>query len=146
MGRDPETDERGARARADEALARRLEDELIAPCCFRQTVAHHDSEIATHIKQSIREQIALGRSEREILDSFVALYGEAILAEPRALGFNRLAYLTPFGAMALGLVAITGWVIARRRAAERAGRRMGDGTEPTAALRARLLDELSRLD
>ena len=135
---------------AREALARRLEDELIAPCCFRQTVSHHDSDVSTRIKESIRRQIAMGRTEREILDSFVARYGEAILAEPRARGFNRLAYLTPFGAVGLGLVAITGWVIARRRTVGRAvcvhGAGGAIGPDWTPALRAKLAEELSHLD
>jgi cytochrome c-type biogenesis protein CcmH/NrfF len=78
-----------------EVLAKQLEGKLIAPCCFSQTVADHYSDAAAHIKQQIRQFLAQGHTEEQILDSYVRVYGERILSEPRARGFNLLAYLAP---------------------------------------------------
>ena len=39
--------------------------------------------------------VAAGKSREEILDYFVAQYGERILATPRPRGFNRLVYILP---------------------------------------------------
>jgi cytochrome c-type biogenesis protein CcmH/NrfF len=78
-----------------EIVAKRLERKLIAPCCFSQTVANHYSDVAAHMKQQIRQLLAQGHTEEQILDAYVRVYGERILAEPRTSGFNLLAYLTP---------------------------------------------------
>jgi cytochrome c-type biogenesis protein CcmH len=78
-----------------EEAAKRLEGKLIAPCCFSQTVANHYSDVAAHMKQQIRQFLAQGQREDQILDAYVRVYGERILAEPQARGFNLLAYLAP---------------------------------------------------
>ena len=47
--------------------------------------------------------VAAGMSREEILDHFVARYGERILATPRPEGFNRLVYVLPWVALAFGV-------------------------------------------
>lgn len=46
--------------------------------------------------------VAAGMSREAILDHFVALYGERVLAAPRPEGFNRLAYILPWAALGVG--------------------------------------------
>ena len=82
--------------------AREIEDNLIAPCCWTQPVSGHYSEVAEKIRKEVREMVAAGKSRDEILDHFVAEYGERILAAPRAKGFNRLVYILPWLALILG--------------------------------------------
>ena len=82
--------------------AREIEDNLIAPCCWTQPVSEHYSEVAEKIRKEVREMVAAGRGRDEILDYFVAQYGERILAAPRAKGFNRLVYILPWLALILG--------------------------------------------
>ena len=56
-----------------------------------------------------RDIIALvegGYSAQEILDAFVATYGERALMAPKREGFNLVGYLAPFGALAAGLGAV----------------------------------------
>lgn len=66
-----------------------------------------------------REVLALresGKTAQEILDAFVAKYGEKALMAPRPAGFNWVGYLLPGAAILVagaGLVA----VISRRRVA-----------------------------
>lgn len=87
-----------------EKVAREIEDNLIAPCCWTQPVSEHPSEVSDRIRKEVREMLAAGKSRDEILDHYVAQYGERILAAPRARGFNRLAYILPWLALAAGAV------------------------------------------
>jgi cytochrome c-type biogenesis protein CcmH len=50
--------------------------------------------------------VAEGKSRGEILDYYVAKYGERILAAPRARGVNVLVYAAPFAALILGGLAL----------------------------------------
>jgi len=84
------------------ALARDIENNLIAPCCWNQPISEHHSEISDLMRMEVREMVAEGKSRNEILDYYVARYGERILAAPRARGINVLAYVAPFAALILG--------------------------------------------
>ena len=84
------------------ALARDIENNLIAPCCWVQPVSEHPSEVSDLIRAEVRSMVAEGKSRNEILDYYVAKYGERILAAPRAGGINALAYAAPFAALILG--------------------------------------------
>lgn len=139
-----------------ESLARTIDGELIAPCCWTQTVAEHKSEAAEQMKAQTRDMIAQGKSEDEILDQYVAQYGERILASPRARGFNLLLFVLPIAAVAVAGTAGTIWLLRRRRTrppqpdivagtSERSGSD-ADGTAASAALRDRVERELSEFD
>jgi cytochrome c-type biogenesis protein CcmH len=87
-------------------LAREIEDNLIAPCCWSQPVSQHDSQIAEQIRNEVSSMVAAGKSRDEILDYYVARYGERILVTPRAKGFNALVYILPWAALPLGAWAL----------------------------------------
>jgi len=91
---------RGAKAGTE---VRAIEDQLIAPCCWSQPVSEHDSEIAQQIRTEVTSMVAAGKGRDEILDFYVAKYGERVLATPRAKGFNTLVYLLPWAALPIGL-------------------------------------------
>lgn len=78
-----------------DALQRELEYEIMAPCCYGSPVGDHDSEAAKQVKAQIGQLITEGKTREEILDMYVAIYGERILASPRAQGFNIMAYVMP---------------------------------------------------
>jgi cytochrome c-type biogenesis protein CcmH len=93
---------------SQEALGRQIERELIAPCCWTQTVAEHRSEAAEKVRQEVREMVGKGMSHPQIVEAFVAKYGERIMAAPRPRGFYLTAYVLPglgilFG---VGIVAL----------------------------------------
>jgi cytochrome c-type biogenesis protein CcmH len=85
-----------------EALIRDIENNLIAPCCWVQPISEHPSEISDFMRAQVRAMVGEGKSRKEILDYFVAQYGERILAAPPARGINILAYVAPFLALILG--------------------------------------------
>jgi cytochrome c-type biogenesis protein CcmH len=84
------------------ALIRDIENNLIAPCCWTQPISEHYSEVAEQMRQEVRTMVAQGKSRDEILDYYVAKYGERILATPRPKGINRLVYILPWAALILG--------------------------------------------
>jgi cytochrome c-type biogenesis protein CcmH len=85
-----------------ESRARDIDNKLMAPCCGANTVREHDSGPAMQMRAEIRQLLAEGKTEKEILDHFVAQHGEKILALPEAQGFNLLAYLLPVGFLVFG--------------------------------------------
>ena len=96
-----------------EAVARRLDQTFIAPCCFANTLAEHRSPVAEELRQELRSMLAGGATETQVVDAFVAEYGERILAAPRPQGFNLLAYVLPAVAVGVGLLVIA-FVLRRR--------------------------------
>ena len=83
-------------AQPPDERARSLEGKLMAPCCWTQPVSQHYSDAADRMRKEIREMLVAGSSEQQVLDHYVAQYGERILASPRARGFNLLAYILPW--------------------------------------------------
>ena len=79
-----------------EEQARALERELMAPCCFGQTVDQHESEVSREMRAEMRVWLAEGVSEEQILDRYVERYGTRILAVPPRQGFNQLLFWMPW--------------------------------------------------
>ena len=104
-----------AEPQALEREAKQLEAKLMAPCCWAQQVSLHQSPAADEIKKNIRKLLAEGKTSQQILDTYVAEYGDRILAEPPARGFSRLIYVAPWVLLvaSVGLVVV---VIRRLRA------------------------------
>ena len=97
---------------SDAELVRDIEDHLIAPCCWTQPISQHESGIAEQMREEVRTMVAAGKSRDEILDYFVAQYGERILAAPRAEGFNLLVYILPWVALIAGAWIL--WVLIKK--------------------------------
>jgi cytochrome c-type biogenesis protein CcmH len=93
--------------------------ELISQCGSGMILAEHDCSVASSMKASIQSQLDAGKTKNEILDNFVSIYGEQVLATPRKGGFGLTAWVIPFLAVGAGAavvsVIIWGWV--RRRSA-----------------------------
>jgi len=119
--------------------AKRLEGKLMAPCCWTQTVAHHSSEVSTKVRTGIRQRLASGMSEDQVLESFVAEYGERILASPRPKGFNLAAYVLPYISLAAGGVLLV--FILRRMRRKPVEGAVEEAPAPVADRYARRLEE-----
>jgi len=90
---------------------RSLQEKLIAPCCWSESVASHRSEIAAEMRAEISRMVAEGKSDREILDYYKAKYGPRILMEPEG-ELRMWAYTIPVVAGVSGLVLVV-WLIRR---------------------------------
>ncbi len=78
----------------------------------------------TYSPELHREVVALhreGKSGQEIVDAFVAKYGEKALMAPKPEGFNLAGYLLPGAAIAAAGAALVAFVSRRRAAVAAAG-------------------------
>jgi cytochrome c-type biogenesis protein CcmH len=89
-----------------ETEAKQIETLLIAPCCWRQPIADHSSEVADQMKVEIRQMLEKGQDRQQILDHYVEQYGARILSIPPQQGFNRMSYLMPVFFTVIGLVVV----------------------------------------
>ncbi len=66
------------------------------------------------IRQDIKQKLAAGQTKEQIIDYYVGIYGEEILAVPTKKGFNLTAWVIPPLAALTGIVlvyfALSGWV------------------------------------
>lgn len=99
-----------------EKFAKQLETELIAPCCWRQPVSEHHSPAAGEVRTEIRKLVSEGEQEKAILARFTSQYGARILSSPPAQGFNWLAWVLPFVALAIGGLGVVVYVRSRQPA------------------------------
>jgi cytochrome c-type biogenesis protein CcmH/NrfF len=131
-----------------ELEARQLERQLVAPCCWRQQVAVHDSAIAREIRQDIRVRLARGETPQHVRDAYVRQYGVAILVEPPASGYGLPLYILP--PVVLLLTGALLVVVVRRftrRSIAAVGEPPGAAVSPPAPDAARRLDDdLASLD
>ncbi len=109
------------------AEVKRIEQSLLAPCCYSQPVAQHMSAEAERMRREITEMVAPGRGEPEIIDHYKALYGERILVIPDGKTGQILLGL-PMTISTLGsvLFALIMQKMLRARAAPRAAFEKGE--------------------
>jgi len=93
---------------------RRIEDAVLAPCCYAEPVSTHQSEIAVKMRIEIAKWVAEGRTDREILDTYVRRYGARVLVDPR----TRPASWTPWVPWSVAVLAVVFgfWLLRRWRA------------------------------
>jgi len=109
----------GAIAAESPALDERARDiahELRCLVCQNQTIADSNAPLAVDLRNQIREQLAAGKSERDVLDFMVARYGDFVLYRPPFKAATLALWLGPFLLLALGA-----WIFYRRVARRRAG-------------------------
>lgn len=131
-----------ASAQAD-PRARALEERLVAPCCWTESLASHDSPLARELRAEIETRIAAGETAQSIQQDLLARHGERLRSAPPDLERVSLGLTALLGAAALGVFALG------RRWHRRAGRVEDSpvSAPPSdAALDRRLEDELATLD
>jgi cytochrome c-type biogenesis protein CcmH len=89
-----------------EARVQKLGQELRCAVCQGLSIADSPSSMARAQLDKVRELVAEGKSDQEIVDYFVARYGEWVLLEPKREGFNWLVWLGPAALVLGGLFVI----------------------------------------
>jgi cytochrome c-type biogenesis protein CcmH/NrfF len=69
--------------------------QLQCPACDGESVAQSRSPLAAAMRDSIRQQLAQGRSPAQIRSWFVGRYGPQVLADPPATGTRGLLWAVP---------------------------------------------------
>jgi cytochrome c-type biogenesis protein CcmH len=111
---------------AKEARARDLSRELRCMVCQNQSIDDSEAPLARDLRLLVRERIAAGDSNAQVLDFLVARYGEFVLLKPRLESHTLLLWLLPPLALAGGGLAL--WMYGRRRSKSAAA---GDGSPAT---------------
>ncbi len=84
--------------------------------CQNQTIAESNAELAVDLRRQVREQMAAGKSDTEIIDFMTARYGDFVLYSPPLKGTTWLLWFGPFVLLLAG--AFVAWrVVAARRTA-----------------------------
>ncbi|MDI1266304.1 MAG: cytochrome c-type biogenesis protein CcmH [bacterium] len=99
---------------AKEARARDLSRELRCMVCQNQSIDDSDAPLARDLRLLVRERIATGDSDSQVIDFLVARYGEFVLLKPRFTPHTLLLWLLPPLALIGGGAAL--WFFSRRRA------------------------------
>jgi len=98
---------------AKELRARDLSRELRCMVCQNQSIDDSEAPLARDLRLLVRERIAAGDSDAQVLDFLVARYGEFVLLKPRLNPHTWLLWLLPPLALAGGGLAL--WSHGRRR-------------------------------
>ena len=98
---------------AKEARARQLSQELRCMVCQNQSIDDSEAPLARDLRLLVRERIASGDSDAQVMDFLVARYGEFVLQKPRLKSHTLLLWLLPPFALVGGGIAL--WMHNRRR-------------------------------
>jgi cytochrome c-type biogenesis protein CcmH len=119
-----------------EQRARDLSRELRCMVCQNQSIDDSEAPLARDLRLLVRERIAAGDSDAQVMDFLVARYGEFVLLKPRLERHTLLLWLLPPLALAGGGFAL--WTYGRRRSRS--------ATVPDPSLLKLTADEEARLE
>jgi cytochrome c-type biogenesis protein CcmH len=91
-----------------------LANELRCLVCQNQTLADSNAPLAVDLRNQIREQLAAGKSEQDVMDFMVARYGDFVLYRPPLKLTTIALWIGPFVFLACGI-----WLLMRRLARRR---------------------------
>ena len=101
----------------DSPLDRRVNDlahELRCLVCQNQTLAESNAPLAVDLRNQIKEQLAAGKSDREVIDFLVERYGDFVLYRPPFKAITVALWLGPFVFLLAGLYFLVRFVRRRR--------------------------------
>jgi cytochrome c-type biogenesis protein CcmH len=128
-----------ARADALDDSVRRVAMQLQCPVCEGENVADSPSGLAGDMRSVIRTKVLAGEADQQILDEFVASYGDGILTEPPKRGISLGVWLGPVIGVVFGALVLVMLLSAWRRTPSRS-----TIATSVAALDADVADEFHR--
>ena len=124
----------------NETRIRELEEKLRCLVCQNQTLADSGAELAGDLRRQVREQVAAGRSDEEIVSFLVQRYGDFVLYDPPFKAATALLWIGPFLLFLIAAAVLIVTLRRRRNAPEEAAlgpedrrvveRVLGPGEEP----------------
>jgi cytochrome c-type biogenesis protein CcmH len=84
---------------------------LYCPVCPNTPLDVCETQACKDWRAQIRDQLAAGWNEQQIMDYFVQQYGERVLGEPQRSGFSSMVWVLPLIAVLMGLVIV--WQVLR---------------------------------
>ncbi len=89
-----------------EARTAEVASQLRCPVCQGLSIQDSPSELSQQMRAVVKDQLRAGKSPDEVKAYFISKYGEWILLEPKAHGFNILVYAMPVLLVVVGLGVI----------------------------------------
>ncbi len=80
----------------------RVARQLYCPVCPNTPLNVCETQACQDWRELIRQKLDAGANDQEIIDYFVAQYGQRVLAQPQPSGFNLLVWVIPIGALLAG--------------------------------------------
>src|SRR6266540_6550067 len=81
----------------------RVAKQLYCPVCPNTPLDVCETKACEDWRAQIRDQLSEGWTDQQIIDYFVAQYGERVLAEPQRTGFTSLVWFLPLIVILVGL-------------------------------------------
>ena len=92
----------------------RLSEELRCLVCQNQSLSDSNAELATDLRNQVREMMQDGKSDEQIRDYMVASYGDFILYDPPLKMTTLILWVGPFVLLLLGGGMLTRYLVQRR--------------------------------
>jgi len=89
-----------------EARARAMSEQLRCLVCQNQSIDDSEAPLARDLRLLIREHLAKGESDQQIMDYIVARYGDYVLLRPRFDAGTAVLWLSPFAVLLLGILKL----------------------------------------
>jgi cytochrome c-type biogenesis protein CcmH len=80
-----------------------LAEKLRCLVCQNESLASSHAELAEDLRREVREQMAQGKNDQEIIDYLVARYGDFVLYEPPMKSYTLLLWFGPFALLLIGV-------------------------------------------
>lgn len=91
---------------ADPVLEKRmigLAEKLRCLVCQNESLASSHAELAEDLRREVREQMAQGKNDKEIIDYLVSRYGDFVLYDPPMKSYTLLLWFGPFVLLLIGV-------------------------------------------
>ena len=92
--------------RVQQKRAVELSEHLRCLVCQNQTIADSNAELAQDLRRQVREQIAQGRSDAQIITFMVQRYGDFVLYKPPVKATTLLLWFGPALLLLAGIVVL----------------------------------------
>lgn len=79
---------------------------LYCPVCPNTPLDVCETKACVDWRAQIKDQLGSGWSEAQVIDYFVAQYGERVLAEPQRRGFTSFVWILPVLIVVIGIVVV----------------------------------------
>jgi cytochrome c-type biogenesis protein CcmH len=113
-----------------EARFKDLGHRMMCACGCNQILLecnHVGCQYSDKMRIELSDALTKGDNDDLILQGFVQRYGPTVIAAPTTTGFNRVAWVTPFVVLALGLMTV---ILVVRAWKSRPAPALADGVDP----------------
>ncbi len=127
-----------------EARAREISKGLRCLVCQNQSIDDSDANLARDLRVLVRERLAAGDGDGQVIDYVVSRYGDFVLMRPPFKAITYALWLGPALIAGLGVLAVVAFYRRRRAAGARRGTAPPPLTEDEKRRLETLLDDRSR--